>query len=260
MLITQELIDRAVTKKPYFRTVRQLFDGSYSNNGFMAYIKDPSFAPGADDDIRSFLIIQKRFIEILEYVEPAEDNEKTYSLQLRNLLMMICTEVEANLKSIMKSNGYTKQGFTPKDWTMKDYRKVNQSHRLSEYKVYLPYWKGSNMRQPFKNWNSKKDNLTWYKAYNDTKHSRGDNLSEANLGNVVEAMSGLMALISAQYYTINPSEPDYLIAEMGYSNHEHAIGNYFSVEFPDFPIEERYNLDITYTNNEPHKFQEYNYI
>lgn len=247
MKITQDLIDRAKTVRPYYRTVRQLFDGSYANSGFSAYIRDPQFAPGANDDIRSFLIIQNEFISILEYVEPSDKNLETYSLRLRNLLIQICTEVEANLKAILVANRYTRKDAEPSDWNMRDYSKVNQSHFLSEYLVYLPYWTGNNEWQPFKSWQIKDGALSWYKAYNETKHSRGDNIKHANLENVVNAMAALTALISAQFYTESFQGPDYLVAEMAPSNTDYAIGGYFSVLFPDLDIEDRYNLDITYT-------------
>jgi hypothetical protein len=101
--------------------------------------------------------------------------------------------------------------------------------------------------------------LEWYQAYNDTKHARGTNLADANLKNVVDAMCGLVVLMSAQFYTNDFSGPDFLIAENGLTDTEHAIGGYFSVKFPDIPIEERYSLDISYTKQEKHKFDTFSY-
>lgn len=260
MKITQDLIDRAKTVRPYYRTVRQLLDGSYANSGFSAYIKDPKYAPGASNDIRSFLIVQQEFIAMLEYVEPADDNSKAYSLRLRNLLIQICTEVEANLKTILLANDYSRIGAESENWNMRDYCKVNQSHFLSEYIVYLPYWDGTNERQPFKSWRSEGGVLDWYQAYNATKHARGSKLKAANLENVVDAMTALVILISAQFYTIDFTGPDYLIAETGLASGEHAIGEYFSVQFPDLEIENRYNLDISYTSySEQHIYQKFLY-
>jgi hypothetical protein len=260
MIITQDIIDRAKTVRPFYRTVRQLFDGSYANSGFSAYLKDPKYAPGASNDIRSFLIVQQEFVAMLEYIEPADNNSKVYSLRLRNLLIQICTEVEANLKSILAANGYSRPGAESADWNMRDYSKVNQSHFLSEYVAYLPYWDGDNERQPFKSWQADGGILDWYQAYNATKHARGNKLMDANLENIVNAMSALVILISAQFYTIDFIAPDYLIAETGLSNSEHAIGGYFSVQFPDLEIEDRYNLDISYTTlTTEHIFEQFSY-
>ncbi|MGB4957119.1 MAG: hypothetical protein WBO49_01570, partial [Candidatus Saccharimonas sp.] len=233
---------------------------SYANSGFSAYIKDPEYAPGASNDIRSFLIVQQEFIAMLEYIEPADHNSRTYSLRLRNLLIQICTEVEANLKSILLANNYSRTGAESKDWNMRDYCKVNQSHFLSEYVVYLPYWDGNNESQPFKSWSSESGVLSWYQAYNATKHARGSKLMDASLENVVDAMTALVVLISAQFYTIDFTGPDYLIAETGLTYGEHAIGGYFSVLFPDLEIENRYNLDISYTSHsEQHIYQKFLY-
>jgi hypothetical protein len=255
--LTEEVIAKATIKRPYYRTVRQLLSGDYMVNGFSAYVKDPKYAQGVENDIRSFLIIQKDFIEILEYIEPADANNDAYSLQLRNLLIRICTEVEANLKAILIANSYSREGVDADSWSMTDYCKVNKSHFLSDYKIYLPHWDGEKGRQPFKSW-GESNKLTWYQAYNNSKHDRGSMLMEANLKNVVDAMTGLVALLSAQFYTIEFNGPSFRIASMG-NDVEHAIGDYFSVEFPDIPIEERYHLDINYTKNVEHIYDSFDY-
>lgn len=256
--ITQEAIDAIRYDKPFYRTVRQMIGGGYIDNGFSAYIKDPEFAPGGEYDIRSYLIIQEEFIKILEYIEPSASNSGAYSLQLRNLLMRICTEVESNLKSILEANGYQSER-AQDQWTMTDYSKVNQSHLLSDYIVYLPIWDGDKKRKPFASW-AKNEKLEWYQAYNNTKHARGKNLTFANLGNVVEAMSGLVALIAAQFYTVEPIDgPQYLEVSNGWSNKEHAIGGYFAVEFPEMPPDERYSLDLSYTKKIKHEYEQFNY-
>jgi len=255
--ITQELIDALVITKPYYRTVRQMPGGGYIDNGFSAYIKDPKFAPGANQDVRSFLIIQEEFIDILEYIEPATANDNVYSLRLRNLLIRICTEVESHLKAILQANSYPGK---PGSWTMIDYCKINQSHFVSDYKVYLPYWEGSKARQPFKAW-SEGAPLTWYQDYNLTKHSRGTNLKSASLKNVVDAMAGLVTILSAQFYTVSFTVgTQYLELEDGETDIEHAIGGYFGVEFPDIPDSEKYSLDLSYTQNVTHEYQVYKYV
>jgi hypothetical protein len=53
-----------------------------------------------------------------------------------------------------------------------DYKKIEESHRLSAFQVKIPIWHGSNdIRTPFASWASG-GSLPWYKAYNDTKHDR----------------------------------------------------------------------------------------
>ncbi|MFZ1811961.1 MAG: hypothetical protein WAU02_00335 [Candidatus Saccharimonadales bacterium] len=144
---------------------------------------------------------------------------------------------------------------------MNDYHNVNQSHFLSDYKVYLPHWEGNNMRQPFKAWSVNGAGLIWYQSYNNTKHARWKNIKEANLKNVVNAMTGLTALISAQFYNINFDAREYLEAETARKDKAIiAIGDYFSVKFPDIPMNERYDLPPEYIDvNNQHNFQKFKY-
>jgi hypothetical protein len=54
---------------------------------------------------------------------------------------------------------------------------------------------------PFAAWGSAGGALRWYDAYNDTKHDRHKNFEQANLGNLTDAIAGLVAVLGAQFYT-----------------------------------------------------------
>lgn len=245
--------------RPYRRTCRQFVDGSYFNQGW--YQLHPKFAESPQHYIRAFLLLQKDLQEIFDYIEPAADNLKCYSFRIHELLFRACVEVEANCRAILKENGYTKGDIDY--WKMKDYKKIEQSHRLSSFTVMLPVWDGKkNMRKPFESW-SENGKLQWYDAYNSTKHDRHINFKEANFENMIDAISGLVVLLSSQFMGENYDyDPDVLALETSDLDNgwESAAGGYFRIKYPDdWPEEERYDFNWDEIKNEDDPFQNFPY-
>ena len=250
-------------QQPYRRTARQLKDGSYSNSGNSRYIKHSEYASSPEKYIRSFLIIQNDLQKIFEYVEPSDKNKRTYSYRIHELFIRVCIEVEANCKAILRENGYSKK--QEKDWNMHDYCLIEKTHQLSSYEVSLPRWdtnKGLGLDRycPFKNWG--KENLnwyqyyreykgedkseikSWYQYYNETKHDIHSKFEHANLKNLVEATSGLVALLSAQFLNEDFSyQEGSLIVEGIGDGMDPAVGSYFRVKYPDWTSAERYDFE-----------------
>ncbi|KTD16391.1 hypothetical protein Ljor_0697 [Legionella jordanis] len=133
-------------KNPYIRTCRQFTDGSYSHNGKARYIALSSFAQDASYYVRAFILIQKDLLNLFDYIEPSDVNLNTYSYRVHELLLRTCVEVEANFKAILRENKYSKKG----NWNITDYKKIDASHFLSDYEVFIPNWDGSqNRTKPF---------------------------------------------------------------------------------------------------------------
>lgn len=228
--------------KPFFRTIRQFSGGDYAEGGKSDYISLPAYADNPLSDIRSYLLVQNSLLELFEFIEPAENNRKVFSLKLRELLLRSCTEFESNCKSILRANKYTSK--KEKDWNIKDYKKINTSHFLSDYEIELPLWVGNGkVRKPFYKWGEGKS-LEWYDAYNSSKHDRANQLDQASLENAIDSVCGLLVILSAQYYIETFSGPDYLIATRVPSDYEVAIGNYFRIKFPTIPNNQRYNFGV----------------
>jgi hypothetical protein len=242
----------AVTK-PYRRTCRQFADGKYPGDTRTSYINDPEFAIAPQQYIRAFEVIQKDLLELFDYVEPADKNEKCYSFRIHELHMRACIEAEANCKAILTENGYS----GAPDWTMNDYKKLEPTHRLSSYRVKLPVWQGAdNVRCPFSSWRSG-SKLIWYQAYNEAKHDRYNQFEQANFENLLEAVSGLVVLLSSQFYTHSFSRiVDWADAYDYGDDFLVAIGNYFLVEFPnDWPQADRYSFDWEQLKKASDRFQ-----
>jgi hypothetical protein len=230
--------------RPFKRTCRQLTDGSYSHNGHWQYLLHKDFVTDPQHYIRAFLILQKDLIHLFEYLEPCDQNLPAISFRIHELLMRACIEIEANFTAILKENIFSKKG----NLTIKDYQIIDHSHRLSAYEAALPLWLGNRRtRHPFAAWQSG-GTLTWYQAYNKSKHDRHGNFSKATFDHLLDAMGALVILLSAQFHDEEYSPNDKGLS-IGYAydtgdKMETGVGGYFRIKFPkDWPLEERYGFD-----------------
>lgn len=252
------------TNKPYHRCCRQFSDGTYTEGGRWRYIIDPRYAQSPEHYIRAFLLIQKDLLKLFDYIEPSDTNMKSYSFRTHELLMRTCIEVEANCKAIFNENIYNdKEKEKVIQWSMNDYKKINTTHRLSSYKVKLPIWKGClNVREPFKNWGYNKSLNWWQNGYNVTKHDRHNEFENANFENLIDAVCGLLIILSSQFYTEEFSSGSILLAADDYINDGMvcAIGDYFRISFPnDWPTNNRYNFDWQVLKEEKNPFDKFDY-
>ncbi len=243
----------AVTK-PYYRTCRPFINGDY---GGAWYVRHPKYARSPEHYIRAFMLLLKDMQGLFDYIEPADKNLFCYSYRVHELLLRACVEVEANCKAIMVENGYTKGD----NMNMGDYEKINLSHRLSSYEVKMPFWHGTqSIRRPFSSW-ATGGSLAWYQAYNATKHDRHESFHLATFGQMIDAMSGLVVLLSSQFYNhdFGPGE-DFLSATGPTDGMEPSIGSYFRIRYPaDWPTEQRYDIDGQKIQLEPDPFQKFDY-
>jgi hypothetical protein len=206
------------------------------------YIYDVNYAVEREQYIRPFLLIQDDLIKIFEYVDPRYDNRNTYSYRIHELLQRTCIEIESNFKAILKANTYSPK---EKNWNIKHYKKINKTHHLDEYKVQIPLWAERDKRfQPFGEWKISSD-LSWYQAHNHSKHDSHTNFKEANLENLVNAVSGLFVLLSSQFYShslaLGISE-SYI--EIPYSSADWFIGKIFKLDFPtNWTDDEKYDFN-----------------
>lgn len=246
----------AVTK-PYRRICRQFNNGSYAEGGRSQYIEHPKYAKSPEHYIRAFTLLLKDMQELFDYIEPSDNNLSCYSYRVHELLLRACVEVEANCKAILTENGYTKSG----DMNMGDYKKLNVSHGLSSYEVRMPFWHGaSNIRKPFLPW-ATGGGLPWYQAYNATKHDRHQSFDSATFEQMIDAICGLVVLLSSQFYTYDfgPGE-SFLALEGNRDGMESSIGGYFRIRYPsDWPTDQQYDFDWQSLKQESDPFQEFDY-
>lgn len=260
---SSRLLTMALTR-PYRRTVRPNVQRGYIGSGFEWLVLHPAFAGTPGHYVRGFEVIQRDLIRLFDSIEPADINLETYSFRTFEILVRACIEVEANLTAILRENGYTRGNLT-----MQDFRKVNASHRLSVYRVGLPRWTGANaVRQPFKHWEEVEPGAPlgppWYRAYNNAKHDRAGNFQRATLGHALDAMSGLVAILSAQFLGEDFSGgASTLLLDGGQPvepGMEPAVGGVFQVRYPDdWSVDDCYDFDAAALMKEADPFVRFPY-
>jgi len=244
--------------KPFRRTCRPFKVGDRGGNGNWTYILHDKYAKSPEHYTRAYLLIQKDILKLFDYIEPSDKNLETYSYRIHELLLRTCVEVEANCKAILIENGYRRNN---DELRMKDYKKIETSHKLSYYKIKLPIWNGvKNIREPFLNWKSG-DSLQWYDVYNQTKYDRHSKFELATLDNLIDAVCGLVSLISSQFWTYDFSSPELILTGGRIDDGmKSAIGGYFRIEFPtDWDDSEKYEFDWNLLKEDANPFQNFNY-
>jgi hypothetical protein len=246
--------------QPYRRTVRAFTDGKYKEGGRWGYIAHPKYAVAPEHYVRAFAIIHKDLLELFEYLEPADGNLQCYSYRVHGLLMRTCIEVEANLKAILQENNYTKGG----NWNMDDYRKVENSHHLSQYQVKFPVWQGvQHTKTPFSAWAaSTPTRLPWYQNYNAAKHDRHQEFAKADLSSLLDAIAGVAALLCAQFFNEDYGPgPGHLLLEGPNDGFDETVLDYYRIKLPNnWAAAECYDFDWQKLAALADPFQPYPYV
>lgn len=141
-------------------------------------------------------ILIKNLFRLFETIEPTTDNFDSYGHEIRNLLLLACMEVETNFVGILEANGNIKPRMNTTD-----YIKLKDPLQLTDYQIKFEFYPELPIFEPFKGWNagSPTQTLGWYHAYNKTKHNREQELKSATLNNTIESISGLLAILYAQF-------------------------------------------------------------
>ena len=137
-----------------------------------------------------YLMLEGKLIHASEYVQIHIKNFNAFSNEYASLQYMIGAELDSFFKVYC--------GYKSSDETnISDYANqilgqrysdvVSQKIILREYDLIL---------QPFNGWdiNKPKQSLTWWQAYDNIKHSRYENIDDANLKNVLDLLAGLFIM------------------------------------------------------------------
>jgi hypothetical protein len=129
-------------------------------------------------------------------VHPHDDNLHSYGHEIRNLLLLACTEVETHWRAVLEANGYS-NGIT----STKDYVKLYGPLQLESYQVSFPGYPWLHPMRPFAHWdgNNPTKSLVWYAAYNGVKHDREKNFRDAKLAYAFQAVTACAVMLCAQF-------------------------------------------------------------
>ena len=168
----------------------------------------PEFSPGYNPDqsvparnIRTIAtgqlhVLIQELQQICQVVQPEKANFSAYGHEIRNIIILACTEVEAQWKNILEANNQQgKSRF--------DYVKLARPMKLGEYRVALSWYPWLRPITPFAKWlpvpRGSKQHLPWYDAYNAIKHDREKNFARAKLIYALESVTGCFVMLCAQY-------------------------------------------------------------
>ncbi len=131
-------------------------------------------------------MLEKRFMESIEFVELHEDNFNTFSNGYALLIQAIGAELDTVFKEFCEFASTDRK-------TIADYATYifenkpeikNQKVGIQEYNIEI---------QPFAKWEITKpaQSLSWWKAFSDIKHNRYNQLKQASQENVLNILGAL---------------------------------------------------------------------
>ena len=243
---------------------------SIPNSGYSewAYIIDKEYSQNPEHYIRAFSIIQNDIFRLFEYIEPSDDNLKTHSFRIHELFTRICIELESNFKAILNENKYTPKDSSnklrkEKQWKFDiDYKLVNKSHHLDEYKAIFPIWNGDKKTfQPFLTWKNN-ETPSWWSAYNKSKHNRNNEFKSANFENLLNSYAALFIVLTSQFLDQEFKPGPKYLQEQGYCYYGggFGIGGYLIPDLPEnWNNDELYNFNWETLKKEEIRFQKFDY-
>lgn len=136
-----------------------------------------------------YLLLEKKFINTIDYVELCEDNKATYSNEYAHLFLAIGGELDTFFKQfcdIALDERVTMNTYAYKVLTIFDNITAQDIKLLYNKKIYTP----------FSCWDVKKptSSLIWWQAYDDIKHNRIDNIIKASQQNIINILGALYML------------------------------------------------------------------
>lgn len=151
---------------------------------------------------RTLEFINNDISTLFQYIQPVSVlHDNVYSVALRKMLFYVCSEIESQMRGILRVNGYSKG--KPEGWGTRDYVQLKEPMKLGDYSFTLldePTLKDEMF--PFRDWSDEKGlatkTLPWYDAYNAAKHEAVQNEHRATFKNVILACGALQILAHAQ--------------------------------------------------------------
>lgn len=152
-----------------------------------------------------YLFTESQFKKITQII-PLDNNSKTYSPELYNILLSTCGQVESMMRLIRQK---LKLGGTVSDSFRQHYKKLNNKSFLKSQVVYfIPRVKKyRNHIRPFVIRPSK-ETPTWWKNYNQSKHNLPIGIKQGNIDNTIKALAALYSLHYIGFLTQHASTED----------------------------------------------------
>jgi hypothetical protein len=164
----------------------------------------PGWSPGARTEANAIAIarsqltvLTRQLDRICQTVQSTPDTFIAFGHDIRNLLILACTEVESHWRGVLVANGVKGDRFTTREYVA-----LKEAMRLDEYDVAFPNYPWLAPVKPFAGWGgtgSPTRELKWYDAYNAVKHNREAEFERATLGHAFDAVSACAIMMVAQF-------------------------------------------------------------
>lgn len=249
--------------RPYYRTLRPY---KQEDDYYADYVIDNRNIMDWSSPIRAYDLIISDFKKICEYIDPSDDNYTVYSHRLYEVFIRTCTELESNMRAILKANGYVKKKkektINEKWWNISDYKKLEVMLKLSDYKVLINFWNGGRGEGciPFQNWaKGKSGKIVWYQDYNEAKHNREEKFHLASLENLLDSLCGLFVILFSQY-GVQVFSPYQSVQSYSYDDSSKIIyksSSIFSIKPPVWQDNEKYDFSWDKIKKEKNPFKKF---
>lgn len=140
-----------------------------------------------------FLAIEKDLENISRYIEFANANLETYSIELTHILLSASSEVDVVMKQLCSLLDPSSQ-----TGNIDDYRSVIQATLPSLITEEISIERYGLKFKPWINWNGT-TNPDWWRSHNYVKHQRNNYFQEANLKNTINSVGALLLTIVYYY-------------------------------------------------------------
>jgi hypothetical protein len=162
-------------------------------NAFHISPREKSELQQAKTELSSLL---DRLRRICRVVHPEGSNLYSHGIEISELHILACIGVEGQFKSILNANGYSQRRLTTRDFV-----KVRNPTRITEYQFEFLHYPWLNVVAPFLTWDAARPtaSLEWYDLYNKCKHDPYKRSSGPKLIHVFESVAAFAALLTAQF-------------------------------------------------------------
>jgi hypothetical protein len=150
-------------------------------------------------------VLMRQLDRICQTIQPEGRNLDAFGHDIRNLLILACTEAEAHWRNVLVANGGVRdaKGMKVKEnhYKTKHYVVLRDPMRLNEYAVMFPNYPWLDVFKPYENWNagSPTCSLEWYDSYNAVKHDRETQFMRAQLRHVFDAIAACVIIMVSQF-------------------------------------------------------------
>lgn len=141
---------------------------------------------------KRFLYFEKRIVSLETYIAFDQNNFQVFCIEILNLYLSICSEIEAIYKEILDDKSEINFNVFKEQFTnLENYSILTNEVIINNNSISF---------NPFITNDEKLLNCKWWTEHNQIKHNRDDRFSDATLLRLMESLSALFLLNLYLYF------------------------------------------------------------